>query len=59
MLIFISRYLLIGLIVLWIFEWLLNNSNKELNPEGLRFKNSERIWTILLWPLAILYVIFG
>lgn len=57
---FILGYLLIGSIISAIFEYIVSNDD-EIKKLGDDFKitNSDRIFTILLWPLAILYIFFG
>jgi hypothetical protein len=56
---FVLWYLLIGCIISGIFEYILSKSEelKELE-EDFKITNSDRIFTIVLWPLAILYVLF-
>jgi hypothetical protein len=57
---FILGYLLIGSIISAIFEYIVSNDD-EIKKLGDDFKitNSDRIFTILLWPVAILYILFG
>jgi hypothetical protein len=56
---FVLWYLFIGSIISAIFEYLLNKS-EDLKELGKDFEvtNSDRIFMILLWPVAILYVLF-
>ena len=53
---FVLWYLFIGVIISAIFEYILNNS--EDLDEDFKVTNLDRIFTILLWPLAILYIFF-
>jgi hypothetical protein len=56
---FVLWYLFIGVIISAIFEYILSKSEelKELG-EDFEITNSDRIFTIVLWPVAVLYVLF-
>lgn len=53
---FVLWYLFIGVVIAAIFEYILSIS--EDLDEDFKVTNSDRIFTILLWPIAILYVFF-
>jgi hypothetical protein len=48
-------YLLIGLFVSILFDWVM----KKMPIEELQFTNWERLVIITIWPLAILWAIYG
>jgi hypothetical protein len=48
-------YLLIGLLISLLFDWVM----KKLPIEELQFTNWERLVIITIWPLAILWAIYG
>lgn len=48
-------YLLIGLLVSILFDWVM----KKLPIEELQFTNWERLVLIVIWPLAVLWAIYG
>jgi hypothetical protein len=48
-------YLLIGLSVSILFDWVM----KKMPIEELQFTNWERLVIITIWPLAILWAIYG
>lgn len=48
-------YLLIGLLVSILFDWVM----KKMPIEELQFTNWERLVLIVIWPLAVLWAIYG
>jgi hypothetical protein len=57
---FVLWYLFIGSVISAIFEYILSK-NEDLKDLGEDFEvtNLDRVFTIVLWPVAVLYVIFG
>jgi hypothetical protein len=53
---FVLWYLFIGVVIAAIFEYILSIS--EDLDEDFKVTNSDRMFTIVLWPVAILYVFF-
>jgi len=50
---FLFKYLMIGLVISFLFESLIHNISGE------NFTFGERIWMIVLWPLAIIVFLMG
>lgn len=48
-------YFLIGLSVSILFDWVM----KKMPIEELQFTNWERLVLIVIWPLAVLWAIYG
>ena len=58
---FLLSYLIIGLILTAIIEHFINKNTEGIEniPDDLKMSNFDRVITVLLWPLAILFIIFG
>jgi len=56
--IWVSRYLMVGVIVTWGLDMINKSAFNLHGNENQRFQNSERVWIIILWPLMVLVFIY-
>jgi hypothetical protein len=49
------KYLLIGMGVTLLFDWAM----KQLDVDELQFTNWERLFIILIWPVAVIFALYG